>query len=57
MLVRRMQAGGVDWSIVKFLGTDRAFEAVKEAQHQEVGRAYQAAARDDPQAEPPALVS
>ena len=56
-LAKRMQAGGVDWSIVKFLGTDRAFEAVKEAQHQEVGRAYQAAARDDPEAEPPALVS
>ena len=34
MLVRRMQAGGVDWSIVKFVGTERAHEAVREAHHQ-----------------------
>ena len=30
-----MQAGGVDWSIIRFVGTDRAFELVKEGRRQE----------------------
>merc|ERR1719424_103451 len=34
ILVRRMQAGGVDWSIIRFVGTDRAFEVVKEGRRQ-----------------------
>ena len=48
-----MQSGGVDWSIVKFVGTERAHFAVREAQQQEESRA----APDDPDAEPPPLIS
>ena len=46
ILVRRMQSGGVDWSIIRFVGTDRAFELVKEGQRQEAERG---------EAEPPPL--
>ena len=48
ILVRRMQAGGVDWSIIRFVGTDRAFEVVKEARRQE-------GQRQEQQVEPPPL--
>ena len=46
ILVRRMQAGGVDWSIIRFVGTDRAFEVVKEGRRQEGQRQGQQA--DEP---------
>ena len=48
ILVRRMQSGGVDWSIIRFVGTDRAFEVVTEVRRQEQQRAHS-------QAEPPPL--
>lgn len=38
ILVKRMQAGGMDWSIFNFIGTDRAYETVREGQRQEEER-------------------
>jgi len=35
ILVARMQQGGMDWSVIKFVGTDRAYEMVKEGERQE----------------------
>ena len=40
------KAGGVDWSIIRFVGTDRAFEVVKEGRRQEGQRQGQQA--DEP---------
>ena len=51
ILVRRMQAGGVDWSIIRFVGTDRAFEVVKEGRRQEAQREEERA-DDAPPLEP-----
>jgi len=59
MLARRMQSGGVDWSIVTFVGMDRAFEAVREAQAQEEERRSEpkeaVGVAPDPDDEPPPL--
>jgi len=39
LLVARMQQGGIqDWSVVKFVGTDRAYAMVEEGQRQETER-------------------
>ena len=57
LLAKRMQSAGVDWSIVQFVGTERAHQAVCEAQQQEEARASLAMAPEDPEAEPPPLVS
>jgi len=48
MLARRMQSGGMDWSLVTFVGTDHAF--------QEALPTAVPAAPFDPEAEPPPLV-
>ena len=63
MLAQRMQSGGMDWSIVSFVGMDRAFEAVREAQAQEAQRQSAPTAplpavaptTTDPDDEPPPL--
>ena len=54
ILVRRMQAGGMDWSILRFVGTDRAYEAAQEGARQELER--ELAKEVAPEDEPPALV-
>lgn len=51
ILVRRMQAGGVDWSIIRFVGTERAFEVVEEGRRQEAQREEEQA-DDAPPLEP-----
>ena len=51
MLVRRVQAGGVDWSIIRFVGTERAFEVVEEGRRQEARREEERA-DDAPPLEP-----
>jgi len=51
MLVRRMQAGGVDWSIIRFVGTERAFEVVEEGRRQQARREEEQA-DDAPPLEP-----
>ena len=38
LVARMQQAGTMDWSVLKFVGTDRAFEMVKEGQRQEEER-------------------
>ena len=38
ILVRSMQSGGMDWSVLTFVGTDRAWEVVQEGQRQEEER-------------------
>ena len=53
-LAHRMQSAGVDWSVVQFVGTERAHAAVREGQQQEAARE---ATQSDPEAEPPPLVS
>jgi len=59
ILARRMQSGGMDWSIVRFVGTSRAYETVREAQRQEEERkdAEPPPLQSDPDAEPPPLES
>jgi len=60
MLARRMQSGGMDWSIVTFVGTDRAFQLMHETQkkceEQQGLPTAVPAAPFDPEAEPPPLV-
>ncbi len=36
--ISRLQAGGIDWSILRFVGTERAFEVVEEGRRQEARR-------------------
>ena len=57
LLAHRMQTGGqVDWSIVRFVGTERAHQAVREAEKRQQEKVWAVQARkDDPDAEPPAL--
>ena len=56
LLAKRMQSAGVDWSIVQFVGTERAHQAVREAEKRQQEKVWAVQARkDDPDAEPPAL--
>ena len=49
VLVSRMQEGGaMDWSVLRFVGTDRAYEMVMEGQRQEEERPPPLLADDEP---------
>ena len=36
--ISRLQAGGLDWSIIRFVGTERAFQVVEEGRRQQARR-------------------